>query len=190
MALRCFVAIDLDNPALLDTLEGIQASMIRTGADLKCVERDNIHVTLKFLGDVREELIGELIRRVSEISFKPFNVELKGVGVFPSLRRPRVVWAGISEGKEELKEVFQILESELTGIGFKPEKRRFSPHITIARIRSGRNRDHLVKVLLDRENEKLGDFNVESIRLKKSVLTPKGPIYSTLAESKVSNTTT
>jgi len=180
---RCFISVDIEDQGLLDALEEAQRRLERTGADLKCVERENIHVTVRFLGDVREGLVGELQRLISGFGFTPFKVKLRGLGAFPNLQRPRVVWTGISDGVEELKGIFQRLEPELVGLGFKPEARGFSPHMTLARVRSGRNRDRLVGEVVARADDPFGIFDVVHIRLKKSVLTPQGPIYSTVAES-------
>ena len=181
--MRCFISVDIEDQALLDALEEAQRRLETAGADLKRVERENIHITVRFLGDVREGLVGELQRLVSGTVFDPFRVELRGLGVFPSLRRPRVVWVGISDGVEELTDIFRRLERELVGMGFRPESRGFSPHITLARVRSGRNRERLAEELRGRASEFFGGFEIEHIRLKKSVLTPRGPIYTTIAES-------
>ncbi len=112
-------------------------------------------------------------------------MELEGVGVFPNLGRPRVVWVGVTAGAEELKGIFNRLEPALVEMGFRPERRGFSPHITIARVRSGRNRGQLVDEVLRSRGDGFGGFEVNHIRLKKSVLTPRGPVYSTLAESQL-----
>ena len=181
--MRCFISVDIEDQSLLDALEEAQRRLERTGAYLKCVERENIHVTVRFLGDVREGLVGELQRLISGVGFTPFRVELSGLGAFPNLRRPRVVWTGISDGVEELIGIFRRLEPKLVGLGFKPEARGFSPHITLARVRSGRNRERLAGELAAHADEAFGEFEVEHIRLKKSILTPRGPIYSTIAES-------
>lgn len=184
MGVRCFVAVDIEESSVLDSMGRLQVSLEGTGADLKCVERENIHLTLRFLGDVGEGLLEELRNIVSGLGFEPFQMVLEGVGAFPNLRRPRVIWTGISKGVDELRGIFNRLESRLMGLGFKPERRGLSPHITLARVRSGRNRDRLVEQVRTHEDESFGAFEVRHIRLKKSVLTPRGPIYSTIAESK------
>jgi 2'-5' RNA ligase len=94
-----------------------------------------------------------------------------------------VVWAGISEGTGELSEIFSSLEKELVNEGYKKDRRGFSPHITIGRVRSGRNRAQLSHEIFEMENTVFGSVQVEQIFLKKSVLTPKGPIYSNMASS-------
>ena len=115
--------------------------------------------------------------------FEPFRMALADTGAFPNLRRPKVIWAGVSEGVDELAEIFRELETGFVGLGFKREGRRFSPHITIARVRSGRNREALVEEVLRLREMDYGGFEVRSVKLKRSVLTPRGPVYSTLAES-------
>ena len=149
MSVRCFIAVEVDDPSTLDGIAKAQSSLNSTGAHLKLVERENLHLTLKFLGDVREGLLPEVAKAVSETSFRPFRMALRGVGVFPNLRRPRVIWAGITEGVEELTAIFRDLEPRLVDLDFKPESRPFSPHITIARVRSGRNRDRLIEEVLN-----------------------------------------
>ena len=181
--MRCFVSVDIEDQRLLDAFDGAQRRLEETGAALKCVDRENIHITLRFLGDVREGLVGELQRLISSVAFEPFRAEFKGLGAFPSIRRPRVVWVGISDGVEELTGIFGHLEPELVGMGFRPDGRGFSPHITLARVRSGRNRQSLVEEVTAHADEVFGELEVEHIRLKKSVLTPRGPVYSTIAES-------
>ena len=183
MSVRCFIAVDVEEPTILDKIAGAQARLEATGADLKCVERENVHLTLKFLGDVRPGFLDEVAEAVSRLRVDPFRMSMRGVGVFPNLRRPRVVWAGIREGVEGLKAAFDSLEPRMVGLGFKPESRRFSPHITIARIRSGRNSDRLVETVTGLRDVDFGGAEVVHVKLKKSVLTPRGPIYSDIAKS-------
>ena len=183
MGVRCFVAVEVDDPGVLDALGSFQAGLVGSGGDLKPVERENIHLTLKFLGDVDEGLLDEVKRVVRSLSFETFRMALAETGAFPNLRRPKVIWAGVSGGVDELVVIFRELEARLVGLGFKREGRRFSPHITIARVRSGRNRDGLMGEVLRHRDTNFGGFKVGSVKLKRSVLTPRGPVYSTLAES-------
>ena len=156
-----------------------------TGADLKVVEAENVHLTLKFLGEIPEARAMEVAGTVREMSFSPFSFKVEEVGVFPSASRPNVVWAGITDGVAELSRVFQDLETRLSGLGFERERRRFSPHLTICRVRSGRNRAQLVAEIEGLRDMVFGSVNVDRVTLKKSVLTRQGPVYSTLAESRV-----
>ena len=184
MGVRCFVAVEVEDADILDAIGRVQAGLMGTGADLKAVERENIHLTMKFLGDVREGLLPEVAKAISGTSFRPFRMALRGVGVFPSLRKPRVVWAGITEGVEELSAIFRDMEPKLVELDFKPESRPFSPHITIARVRSGRNRDRLIEEVKALEDTDFGGFEARHVKLKKSVLTPRGPVYTDLAFSR------
>ena len=179
------MAVDIDNPKVLDELQKVQAMLIGSGADIKAVERENIHITLKFLGDINASLLEETKGIVTNLRFSPFRINLSETGAFPNLRRPRIIWAGISERENKLSNIFRELEDGLDGLGFNRESRRFSPHITIARVRSGKNRRILIETLLQNNDLDFGNLIVDKIKLKRSVLTSKGPIYSTLAESRL-----
>ena len=170
--MRCFISVDIEEHRLLEAILGSQRLLEITGANLKCVGRENIHITIRFLGEVGDIKVGEIKRIISGITFEPFYIEHRGLGVFPRPSRPRVIWVGISEGVKELSRIYQLLEPELLEIGFKPEVRGFSPHLTIARVRSGRNRDRLVEVVMSNADKVYGRIEVKNIRLKKSVLTP------------------
>jgi len=182
--IRSFVAVDIDNQIVLDSFRELYTALKDTGADLKLVDVNNLHITIKFLGDLSRDLLDEVCGIMDEIKFQPFDVELKEVGVFPSMRRVNVVWVGMERGEVELLDIFNQLESRLGRIGFKPDRVGFVPHITVARVRSGRNRDALTNSISSMKSKEFGIFGVNSIKLKKSVLTPQGPIYSTLHEAK------
>jgi len=183
--IRSFIAIDIEDPVLAEKIEQVKNTILSSKADLKPVERENIHITLRFLGNIPLSLVDEIYKIMQGLEFKPFNIHIKGLGAFPRINRPRVIWIGIEEGAEELKRIQKQLESGLRKIGIRPEKEEFIPHITIARVRSGRNRDRLVKILVELSDVDIGFMTVNSIRLKQSILTPKGPIYKTLREVKV-----
>ncbi len=180
---RSFIAIELGAQALQQILT-FQKALTDTGADLKLVEPENIHITLRFLGDTPQSLINKISEELKTIQFTPFKVLLSGVGAFPSLQRINVVWAGIEEGMLGLIDIHGQVEARLKKLGIAPDDRNFSPHITIARVRSARNKDKLAEVLAASQKKEFGEFMVDSVKLKKSVLTPKGPIYTTLAEAR------
>jgi len=156
--------------------------LIQTGADLKIVEPQNIHVTLRFLGEIPVSLVKSVCDEMRQIKFQPFDLELEGLGCFPDYRRPNVVWVGITRGEVELRSIFNQLEPNLRKLGFPPDRKGFSPHLTIARVRSGRNRQKLVEAVEALKDQSLASMTVSRVKLKKSVLTPKGPIYTTLCE--------
>jgi len=158
--------------------------LIETGASLRLVKPENIHVTVRFLGNVSPEFVDKIHSEMEKIAFTPFNIEIKGIGAFPSLRQIRVVWAGIHRGANELRAIFHQLEPSLQRLGFKPDPKGFSPHLTIARVKTSRNKTELVKRIKELENYEFGLIRAECLRLKKSVLTPQGPIYSVLKETR------
>ncbi len=181
-AIRSFLAFDIDNDLVLRKMAEAQELLAKTGADLKAVEPKNIHVTLRFLGDVTPTTIEKIFEAMKAVQFVPFDVKIHGVGAFPTPRYPRVVWAGITQGSDQLQSIFMQLEPHLQSMGFASEPRGFSPHLTIARVRSGKNKANLSVWLSQNENYEFGVLRAACLRLKRSVLTPKGPIYSTLKE--------
>lgn len=182
--IRAFIAIDVDEK-IIDSLVRVQGELASLNCDIKFVERDNIHLTLKFLGEVSSNKINEICKLMDNIKFPSFMLEVKGIGVFPSLNRPRVVWAGVGEGYQKVVDIFKILDSNLRKLNFKSEDEEFTPHITIGRFRSNRNISAFIKFVENYEDVVFGQFNVTCIRLKRSILTPRGPIYSNLYEVKL-----
>ncbi len=182
--MRSFIAFDLDDETILRRLSEVQNKLANTGADLNFVKPQNIHITLRFLGDVSIGMVDSIYEEMQKVSFAPFDIEIRGLGAFPNLNYVRVVWAGIQKGAEELKNVFNQLEPRLRRLGFKPDPKGFSPHLTIARVRTGRNKNELIQCIKDLEDYEFGVLKADCLRLKKSVLTPKGPIYSTIHEVK------
>ncbi len=186
MGIRSFVAVECHDGYLHSRFDEAQGRLKATGANIKLVEIENIHITLKFLGDIEDHQIEEVSQVIRNITFEPFEFTVEGLGVFPNLKRPTTIWAGISLGVGELADLFNVVNDELAKLGFEKDRRRFHPHLTIARVRNGQNRDRLVDELVGMEEMEFGKVQVDRIYLKKSVLTHKGPIYNTLAESKPS----
>jgi 2'-5' RNA ligase len=184
MSIRCFIAVECNNEEMIRRFITIQRRLERTGADLKAVEPENIHLTLKFLGDVEPTKVEEVSKIVQDLSFDPFDMKVEGVGVFPHPGHVRIIWAGVTDGSEPLSEIFNELETKLNDIGFKKERRKLHPHLTICRVRSGRNKENLLEEVSLLQKEDFGTIHVDKIVLKKSELMPKGPIYTTLAKSK------
>jgi len=180
--IRSFIAFDIDNELVVRRLSEVQGILANTGANLKLVKPQNIHATMRFLGNISLQMVELIHEEMKQISFAPFEIELRGLGAFPSLRYPRVVWAGIRKGADELVNVFNQLESRLRRLGFKPDRKGFSPHLTIARVRTGKNKTELIRCVEDLADYEFGVIKADYLRLKKSVLTPKGPIYTTLKE--------
>ncbi len=160
-----------------------QGKLAGTGADVKMVEAPNVHVTMKFLGDVTDRKLGEiseaLIRAATGTG--KFDIGVKGIGVFPNLNYVRVVWAGVERGKDEIVELQKKIETELEKVGF-PRESGFVPHLTIARVRTARQKDSLAWFVRENSGTDFGVSKALAVELKQSTLTPKGPIYNTLAK--------
>jgi len=178
LSLRAFIAVDIEDEAILARIKGLQARLVATDGILKLVEPGNIHITLWFLGNITPFRAERIYEGMKSISFRPFKIELTGVGAFPRPTRPRVIWIGIGRGSEELRAIYEQLKDILRPLGFKPDPKGFTPHVTVARVK--RHGPELVKAIMDCSTEHFGTFEAREIRLKKSVLTPRGPIYSTL----------
>lgn len=127
-------------------------------------------------------MVDTIFEKMKQVQFVPFNLQVKGLGAFPNPNYPRVVWAGLAAGVDQLKSVFNQLEKTFRGLGLTQNSKGFNPHLTIGRVRSARNKAILTKLLAENADHEFGIINAKCLRLKKSELTPKGPIYSTLKE--------
>lgn len=181
---RSFIAVEIDDAMILDEISQVQQTLRDRGADLKIVKRENIHLTLRFLGEIDEGRVSEITDLLQEIRFKTFSLSLKGVGVFPNERFIRVIWIRLEKGEKELNQIASLIEKGLRTIGFPPDNKKFSPHLTIARVRSKRDSDKMIPYLHKWKDRDFGQQSVNTFRLKKSVLTTTGPVYSTLFERK------
>ena len=172
----------MQNEFVLAKLASIQKQLVETGADLKIVEPQNIHITIRFLGNISPGMVEKIHDAMKKADFEPFTVQLSGLGVFPTLNYPRVVWAGMTVGAEQLKSIASQLEPHIQALGFPKDTYGFSPHLTIARVRSGRNRQILAEFVTKKVAYDFGTIHADCLRLKRSELSPKGPTYSTLKE--------
>ncbi|MFA4641325.1 RNA 2',3'-cyclic phosphodiesterase [Pyrococcus kukulkanii] len=183
--MRAFIAIDVSEE-VRDAIVKAQDFIGTKEAKIKFVERENLHITLKFLGEITQEQAEEIKRVLAEIAkrHKKHEVRVKGIGVFPNPNYVRVIWAGV-ENDEGIKAIAQDIEGELSKLGFKKDK-EFVAHVTIGRVKFVKDKLGLAMKLKELANEDFGTFRVEAIELKKSTLTPKGPIYETLARFELS----
>lgn len=185
--MRSFIAIELSDP-IKDELTRIQSRLKYTGADVKWVERGNIHLTMKFLGEVGEDRLQEVTAALDGAAKDScaFDMTIRDLGVFPRLDFPRVVWAGLDKGAAESGELAKNIDSAMEKLSFERGSRPFSPHITIGRIRSSKNKAALKEGLLATKIEKLLVQRVDAVILFKSELTSKGPIYTKVHTSPLS----
>lgn len=183
--MRTFIAIELDKE-IKKALSKIQDELKTTQADVKWVAPENIHLTLKFLGEIEENKIPKISQILKDISnqTKPFTIALSELGAFPGLKYPRVVWIGIAEGKAELLKLAELIEARLVQLKFPKEKRGFSAHFTLGRFRTGKNKDVLSQKLNTIKVPGLRQ-EIKSIALFKSTLSPKGPLYDKINEEKL-----
>lgn len=165
--MRCFVALDIPDE-LRVKIAALQNRL--AGFDVKLVEPENLHFTLKFLGAIDEDMTKKVSEKLENLKLMPFTAAIKGTGVFPSLSCMRVIWLGCP-GISGLQ---QSVEESLSGL-FKKEKP--SPHITLARVRSPKDKDKLAEFVEKNKDIEIGSFTVNEIKLKKSTLTKKGPVY-------------
>jgi 2'-5' RNA ligase len=179
--MRSFIAIDIPG----DIRASFNDIIRKIGADsrgVKWVPAENIHLTLKFLGDVREDLVPVIKKRLLILGgrHKPFTIDICGAGAFPNFRNPNVLWIGI-ETSERLKSLFMELDILLSEIGFERESRGFSPHLTIGRVKDKRGIDPVIKELATYKDTFFGTIEVREILLMESVLKPSGAEYSKIA---------
>jgi len=176
--MRVFVALPVSENVRRQ-LTAVQEKVAGIGA-VKLVEPENIHLTLKFLGEVGEGKLGEIragLRGASEC--RPFVFTLGGVGVFPKPSYVRVVWAGVCEGKKEVTELHGRVDRLLEPLGFLPDK-KFHPHATLARVKHLGEKKGLYMLLDENRGKTFGSCTASEIRLMESQLTPKGPGYTVL----------
>ena len=167
--MRCFIAIDVP---CFDSVASLQSSI---EGRVKLVEKENIHITLKFLGEVNEENLKDVEKAVEECSTKKYKAKLKGLGFFPNERYIKVVWVGV-EDRGETKMMMECIDEKLSKVGFKKERTHI-PHLTIARAK-GKIRIKNIEKFRDMY---FGEIEVNKIKIKKSTLTQKGPIYEDIA---------
>jgi len=177
--MRTFIAVPIPDE-VKDLIVGIQEKLEAVRADVKWVERENLHFTLRFLGEVEEEKIPKVKKSISALgNFRAIQAETGALGAFPSFSSPRVIWLGLKKGEREMVAMAAALDKALREEGFPPEDKPFQAHLTLGRVRSPRDLAQLKKMLTEiSPPEKV--FQVNEICLFKSTLTPSGSIYDLL----------
>jgi RNA 2',3'-cyclic 3'-phosphodiesterase len=179
--IRAFLAIDLPD-ALRAKLALAQGELKKAGADVRWVAVGNIHLTLKFFGNVPDadiDLLGQAAREVAAQQ-PPLQLQVTQAGAFPSMRAPRVVWVGLGGDVIALAQLYHKLEKAFAALGYPPEDRAFSPHLTLGRVKSPANRHRLAKMLEEMPPLDWPPFQVEELILFQSVLSPRGSTYTPL----------
>ena len=175
--MRLFIAVNISQE-IKDRIIFIQTIFKKSSADVRWITPDNLHLTLKFLGEVSDSKIAIVTEKVKQsvAGVKKFEVDFGGVDVFPDKSFPRILWLGVTKGKNELASLAQKIDNSLEEIGFEKEKRQFSAHLTIGRIKSHKNKEKLFSIVEKTPADKISDV-VEFVYLMKSTLTPQGSIY-------------
>jgi RNA 2',3'-cyclic 3'-phosphodiesterase len=183
--MRAFVAIDL-SPAVRAALVEAAATLGRSGGDVRWVAEANLHLTLKFLGEIDAARLGEAEAILAGIAaaFSPFEIEVAGVGLLPGAARPRVVMAKVS-GPPELEALAGALNVAFEPLGVAPERRPFLPHVTFGRVRSARGKGRLVQGLGGWAGHVFGRGRVEEVVLYESRLSSAGPTYAVRARGRL-----
>jgi 2'-5' RNA ligase len=180
--MRTFVAVDIDEPILRE-VQHIRDRLEKAGADVKWVKNNNTHLTMKFIGEIGPDQVPDVCAALEKAAqgAEPFDIEIRGVGTF-SRRRPSVLWVGTEDPAGGLARLHKAVENALQKLGIKKEGRKFSPHLTLGRVKSGKNIRELLEALDAEQPAEMGTSRVESLYLFESKLTPQGPIYNRLAE--------
>src|SRR5262249_2148089 len=184
--MRTFIAIEIPSE-VKSAFAALQDEVRRAGVDVSWTRPENIHLTLRFLGEVDERRIGEVekVCVTSAAEFQPFTLSLNDTGVFPNARQPRVLWAGLAGGIAKAAEMGKRLDDGLALIGFEREDKDFNPHLTIGRVKSNRKTRELI-ALADARRVPALSFVVTEIVLMKSELHPAGARYTPIAKVSLS----
>lgn len=183
--MRLFWAVNLP-PHLKAALANIQGLLKKTNIDVKWVEENNFHLTVQFLGEVEPSLVTYIItvveKALEEVEITPFSILLKGVGFFPDQTRPRVLWVGVEGEVDKLVSLQKQVCQAMSPLGFPLDKKAFSPHLTIARFRSSREINELLRKIkqLRLAESLVGEIKVNSLELMQSELSRQGPMYSVI----------
>ena len=184
--MRLFLALELP-PEVKQAAAGVTAQLKQAGADIKWVASQNLHLTLKFLGEVAQELLPRLKQALSETlaGREALDLTVRGCGAFPSLKSPQVVWLGLAGHAAALAGLAADLEAACEPLGFAREQRGFQAHLTLGRLRRGRGparpNQALARVLAGLAGHEGPDFRGRRVALMHSTLTTQGPIYQPLA---------
>jgi 2'-5' RNA ligase len=176
---RLFVALQIPS-AVLENLASLLASLRAITKEPRWVRAENLHVTLKFLGEVAEEKVAAIRSALGEVrSGEPVKLEFRGLGFFPNEKHPRAFWAGI-EVSPNLKTLSTDIEGAMEKLGIPREQREFSPHLTLARFERPRLPEALRKIIAENAQRDFGSLQTNEFHLIQSKLRPSGAEYTTL----------
>ena len=183
--IRTFIAVEIAAP-VREQLVTLQETLREAAGEVKWVEPQNLHLTLKFLGEVDETELYAVCKSAQQAvaDTAAFTMQVAGVGAFPDPRRPRVIWAGIREGADELIFLHDLLEEEFRSHGYPREDRAFTPHLTLGRARQPKPTPQLARAFEELADWDGGATLVREILIMSSQLTPSGPIYTVIGRGR------
>ena len=179
--IRCFVAIEI--PDTIQTLlTSAQEELRKFVRGASWVKRENIHLTLKFLGDVAPNQISVIKSSIEQVTdtLSPFSMELGGIGAFPNLSRPRIIWAGVKTGADEVAAIARDIDVRLGRHGYERNEKPFRPHLTLARLKTRVNLKPFVDVFQQYDTINGATMVVNQIQVVQSQLRPSGAVYTPL----------
>lgn len=188
---RTFLAIGLDKKTR-DRISVLQDELAESVSDMKWVEPESMHVTLLFLGEVDDRELPAICRAAQDAvrDLPAFPLSVEGVGCFPNPRRPRVLWVGLGEGALHVVAVHDALEAVLLELGcYRREERKYTPHVTLGRVKNERPSAQLGSVLTRYEGWSAGELAVGEVHVMASHLSPRGPVYTVLGRAKLADET-
>ena len=183
--LRTFIAVSL-SASILAGIEKLMRTFQNDWGEVRWVEPKNLHVTLKFLGDISLNDLPQLIHAVTQCARRTYSFDLtfQGIGTFPNWESPKTIWIGCREGSEELIRLAETINEGLFSLGYPKEARRFSPHLTIGRCKKLVKKkpvQELMPVFDEQRDRLFGSCSVSEVQIFSSELTRQGPIYDELA---------
>ncbi|MFC1621230.1 RNA 2',3'-cyclic phosphodiesterase [Candidatus Omnitrophota bacterium] len=181
--IRAFIAVEIDQSSK-QKISKLISFFKQANADVKWVNENQMHLTLKFLGNIKETRVQEISDTLESIAndTSVFNIHLSKIGAFPNIHKPRVIWIGIDKGAENLKNLAAQIENKLEKTDFTKEKREYKAHLTLGRVKSLKNISRLTKLISKTNFKSESEIQIQKLTLFQSTLTSKGAIYTPLKE--------
>jgi 2'-5' RNA ligase len=182
--IRTFIAIELPEQ-IIDSISRIQERLQPYGFKVRWVRPQNIHLTLKFLGNIQKVQTEKISQAIFESAhgFAPISTAAKGIGAFPSIKRPRVIWVGLAGQIYQLQKLQKMLDEKLAVNGFPKEKRKFKGHLTLGRVKNKIDPQRLLEAVKEFAGFESEPFVTDKVALFKSELKPAGAVYTKLMET-------
>jgi 2'-5' RNA ligase len=184
---RTFIGVDISE-GTRGRAAALQQSLAQTGAEVKWASPEGMHVTLLFLGEVDDRELHVICRAVQEVAAREpaFTLAVSGVGAFPNARRPKILWAGIAQGEDALRRLYDDLETRMLDLGcYRKEERGYTPHLTLGRVKAERDGLALAPELAKRQEWDGGSTTVDEVLVYSSDLTRDGPVYTVIGRGEL-----